>query len=219
MSDNGHVVILDYGTGNLESIFRAVSYCGCSCKITGDKNDILKSSGIILPGVGAFGKAMEELKKNNMVETLKECAASGKYILGICLGMQLLFDDSEEYGHHKGLGLVSGTVKRLPNFSSVGERIKHPYIGWNNIYPDQLSPENTMFMDCKDKQKAFFIHSYYVKLSDDSVSTAFSYVEDFRITVACQKNNVIGMQFHPEKSGQFGLSLVRKFTALAATKS
>lgn len=202
------VAIVDYGVGNLFSLKSSLSAIGADVVVTAD-TDVLKSAHqIILPGVGAFEDAAKKLRATGLDKTIIELAAKGKPLMGICLGMQLLFEKSYEYGEHEGLGLIKGAVK--PIKGAVSEEYKIPHIGWNPlIIKDETSP---IFRYIKNGDCVYFVHSYYACDCDESVIATAEYGAE--LTAAVAKNNVYGCQFHPEKSGKIGLDILRAFISL-----
>ena len=200
------IAIIDYGMGNLHSVSKAVERLGYECVITSDPKTILEADGAILPGVGAFGDAMENLRETKLDDVTTYYAASGKPLLGICLGMQLLFTESDEYGVNKGLNLLPGKAIRFQ-----GE-YKVPHMGWNKLtFLDQSSP---LFKGLEEGH-VYFVHSYHVKPDQegDLLATA-DYYQD--VTAIVGRRNVYGMQFHPEKSGELGMRLLSNFLALSS---
>ena len=208
MSKN--VVIVDYGLGNLYSILQACNHVGYSPKISSDKNEILNADYLILPGVGAFKVAIEHLKERGLISVIKEYAASSKPLLGVCLGMQLLFDSSEEFGNHNGLGLIPGIIKKIPN-NFEGEKVKIPHIGWNKLYPAKHKFLATPLREILDEDFMYFVHSYYASPSNSSDILTYTYYQGFKYCSSVHKNNIFGFQFHPEKSGEKGLSIYKNF--------
>lgn len=208
------ITIVDYGLGNLFSIQRAISFLGYESLITNDHQDIKESDRIILPGVGAFGDGMRELKDKGLDQTLIECAQLGKMILGICLGMQLLMSHSEEFGSHDGLNIIAGDVKRFPSPKPKGIQYKIPHVGWNQIFPygnQQSSWENTSLCSNKAGDFVYFVHSLRVIPENEEhilASTEYGGIEFCSIV---KKDNVIGCQFHPELSGKIGLKIYDEF--------
>ncbi|QJC50376.1 imidazole glycerol phosphate synthase subunit HisH [Paenibacillus albicereus] len=198
------IAVIDYGLGNLHSVSKAVERLGCEALVTSEQAEILSADGAILPGVGAFGDAMEFLRETGMDEATRAFAASGKPLLGICLGMQLLFDEGEEHGPHRGLGLLPGRVVRFQ-----GE-YKIPHMGWNRLEFRQKSP----LLEGLEEGHVYFVHSYHALPADSSDLIA---VTDYHqpVTAIVGRGNVTGMQFHPEKSGELGMSLLRSFLRLA----
>ncbi|SDX87908.1 imidazole glycerol phosphate synthase subunit HisH [Paenibacillus sp. CF384] len=197
------IAIIDYGMGNLHSVSKAVERLGYEAVITADAQEIMEADGAILPGVGAFGDAMQNLQNTGLEEVTRFYAASGKPLLGICLGMQLLFSESEEYGQHQGLGLLPGSVIRFRGDFKV------PHMGWNKLTFKQGSP---LFKGLEEGH-VYFVHSFHAKpqRSDDLLA-----ITDYNgpVTAIVGRGNVYGMQFHPEKSGELGMSLLRNFLAL-----
>lgn len=198
------IAIIDYGVGNLRSVEKAFHFIGAEAVISSDPEFILNADGVVLPGVGAFADAMESLKKAGMVEVVKKAIEDQKPFLGICLGMQLLFDYSEEGGDHvKGLGIFKGSVRQLP----LDMDLKVPHMGWNllNIKDNQPS-----FRNLPHAPFVYFVHSYYLKAEDRNIVAATaSYGIEF--DVAISKGNVLATQFHPEKSGEVGLTILKNF--------
>ena len=196
--------IIDYGVGNLFSLKSSFAFIGEEAVVTNDKDIIDKSDRIILPGVGAFGDAAEKLRESGLDKVVKEQAAKGKPILGICLGMQLLFDKSYEYGEYEGLGLIKGSVKPIEDVIDKG--LKIPHIGWNAI---SFKKEHKLFKYIKEGDFVYFVHSYYAADCEDSVIADTEY--GARVTAAAASGNIMGCQFHPEKSGNVGLNILRAF--------
>lgn len=198
--------IVDYGMGNLFSVSKALERLGADYFISGDRKDLLTADALILPGVGSFRDAMDRLQ----VDTLKEFAASGKPLLGICLGMQLLFEDSDENGFTKGLGLLPGSVRRFPGKTPDGQPYKVPHMGWNKLEFVQASP----LLKNLEEDYVYFVHSYFVNADNSDVLLAkASYHEEVSAVVG--RGNIFGMQFHPEKSSKLGIALLDNFLQLA----
>ncbi len=205
---NNKIVIIDYGLGNLLSVKRAVIAAGGDPIISKNPQDIKDSNKLILPGVGAFSAGMEGLKRAELIEPFKDAAKKGKQILGICLGMQLLMDTSEEFGLHKGLGLIKGQVKLLKPKDQ--DRFKIPHIGWNSLLKGE-SWENSVLEDLKNGEMAYFVHSFAVypgKKEDWLAKTEYG-GEVFCSVLSC--DNIAATQFHPEKSGDVGQRILRSF--------
>ena len=198
------IAIIDYGVGNLFSLVSSFKAIGADTVITGDVEIIKKADKLILPGVGAFGDAIRKLRETALDKVLIEEAKNGKPVMGICLGMQMLFEKSYEYGEYDGLGLLKGEVvpmeKRLP------KSLKIPHIGWNALI---YKKENPIFKYINNGDCVYFVHSYYATDCDDSVIATAEYGKE--LTAAVQKDNVMGCQFHPEKSGEVGLNILRAF--------
>ncbi|MFC0211870.1 imidazole glycerol phosphate synthase subunit HisH [Paenibacillus chartarius] len=197
------IAIIDYGMGNLHSVSKAVERLGFPYVITSDAEELLAADGAILPGVGAFGDAMEQLEATGLKDAVLQYAASGKPLLGICLGMQLLFSSSEEHGYHQGLNLLPGHVVRFQ-----GE-YKVPHMGWNRLSFKQPSP---LFSDLEEGH-VYFVHSFHARpeLVSDLLATTDYYQP---VTAIVGRGNVYGMQFHPEKSGDVGIKLLGNFLSL-----
>ena len=197
--------IIDYGVGNLFSLRRSLEYVGAQAVVSGDEA-VLRSVGkLILPGVGAFGDAAAKLRATGLDRLVLEEAAAGKPLLGICLGMQLLFEESEEYGLHKGLGLLPGRVVAMEGRLPAGLPI--PHIGWNGL--TLTNPACPLFRDTKDGDCVYFVHSFYAEGCGDALAATAEYGLDLTATV--WRDNVYGCQFHPEKSGPVGLAMLRAF--------
>ena len=199
--------IINYGLGNLFSLRSSFEAIGENVIVTGDPKEITACDRLILPGVGAFRDAANLLSKTGLDKVIKNEAASGKPILGICLGMQLLLDISYEYGEWKGLGLIPGAIR--PIKERIGEDLLIPQIGWNAL---KLYHDHPLFADTAEGDYVYFVHSYYADTSPEHVIATTEYGAE--LTAAVAKDNVIGCQFHPEKSGPVGLKILRRFCAL-----
>ena len=198
------LAVIDYGVGNLFSLSSSLRAIGEEAVITSDPAVIRKAERLVLPGVGAFGDAVNKLKAGGLDRCIAEEALSGKPLLGICLGMQLLFEKSYEYGEHSGLGLISGEV--VPMQGTLPEQLKIPHIGWNQLAFTKPSP---LFQYIKNGDCVYFVHSFYATGCDSAVIATAEYGKP--LTAAVQKNNIFGCQFHPEKSGSVGLDILRVF--------
>jgi glutamine amidotransferase len=197
------IAIIDYGMGNLHSVSKAVERLGYAYKITSDKQEILEADKAILPGVGAFGDAMVYLQESGLDQTTLDFAASGKPLLGICLGMQLLFTESEEHGSHQGLNLLQGKVVRFQGDYKV------PHMGWNRLAFNQDSP----LLEGIEEGHVYFVHSYHAL--PEQVSDLLAHTDYYQpVTAIVGRNNVYGMQFHPEKSSDIGMKLLGNFLKL-----
>ena len=202
------IAIIDYGVGNLFSLSSSFKAIGADTVITGDANIIKQADKLILPGVGAFGDAAKKLTDSGLDVIIKEQAAKGVPLLGICLGMQLLFEESHEYGCHKGLGLIPGQV--VPMEGDIPANLKIPHIGWNALhFVKQNETTNPLFQHIKDNDCVYFVHSYYAKNCDDALIATTEYGKE--LTAAVAYNNIFGCQFHPEKSGKVGLNILKAF--------
>lgn len=198
------IVILDYGLGNLRSVQKGLEHVGASPVISGDPEEILAADGIILPGVGAFGDAMKCLIP--LKETIKEYIGSGKPMLGICLGQQVLMSSSEEGRLTDGLDLISGKVLRFPK-----SELKVPHMGWNNI---KIKQDHPLFEGIPENSFVYFVHSYYVETTPQNTLAACNYGLEFSASVVNSKGNMMGTQFHPEKSGATGLKILKNFAEM-----
>ena len=202
------IAIIDYGVGNLFSLKSSLGRVGAQAAVTGDAKALREADKLILPGVGAFGDARQKLAQTDLDAALCAEAARGKPVLGICLGMQMLFEKSLEYGEHEGLGLIPGEV--VPMAGRLPEGLKIPHIGWNALNikaPDHPLMKHTQSGDC-----VYFVHSFYASDCADSVIATAEYGID--VTAAVAKGNVMGCQFHPEKSGTVGLGILKAFCEL-----
>ncbi len=200
------IAILDYDAGNLKSVENAFASFGVETVITRDKKEILKADKVILPGVGAFGTAMEQIKKYDLVGPINEVVESGRPFLGICLGLQLLFEGSEESEGVEGLSILKGSIKKIPD----KEGLKIPNIGWNSL---DLHGDGKLFKNLPKNPFVYFVHSYYLHAEDESIVTA---TIDYSTTIhaSVEKDNVFACQFHPEKSGETGLTMLKNFAAI-----
>lgn len=198
------IAILDYGVGNLFSLCSSLEYIGQQAVVTADKDVIRQADKLILPGVGAFADAAKKLRDSGLDEVLREEVARGKDVMGICLGMQMLFEKSYEFGEHDGLGLLKGAV--VPMQGVIPSELKIPHIGWNELHFDKTHP---LFRYLKEGDCVYFVHSYFATDCADSVIATAEYGKE--LTAAVAKDNVMGCQFHPEKSGEVGLNILRAF--------
>ncbi len=204
------IAIIDYDAGNIRSVEKAIKYLGEDAVITSDRDVILKADGAILPGVGAFGDAMEKLKARNLVDVINEYVKTKKPFLGICLGLQLLFESSEESPGVEGLGLLKGTITKIPNEYNDGDKVitqKVPQIGWNSI---EVNPSSKLFKGVESGSFVYFVHSYYLTAENiDEVAATTEY--GVKIHASVEKDNVMATQFHPEKSSDVGLKILSNF--------
>ena len=198
------IAIIDYGVGNLFSLISSFEKIGAEIVVTADPQVISSADGIILPGVGAFSDAAKKLRDSGLDKVIIEQAKSGKKLMGICLGMQMLFEKSFEYGVHCGLGLLKGNI--VPMKDKIPENLKIPHIGWNALH---FTKESNLFKYISNNDCVYFVHSYYATDCDDSVIATAEYGKE--LTAAVQKDNIMGCQFHPEKSGEVGLNILRAF--------
>lgn len=200
------IAIIDYDAGNLKSVEKALTFLKQDCLITRDFREIAKADKVILPGVGAFGNAMEQLKKYELDKVIREVAEEKKPFLGICLGLQLLFEGSEESDGVEGLRLLEGHIVKIPD--SAG--LKIPHIGWNSL---NLQNDGRLFKNMKAEPYVYFVHSYYLKAKDEKIVTATTEYGT-HIHASVEKDNIFACQFHPEKSGAIGLQILSNFAAL-----
>ncbi len=200
------VAIIDYNAGNLKSVEKAVALLQEPCIVTRERKEILQADKVILPGVGAFGNAMAELKKYELDQVIREVAANGTPFLGICLGLQLLFEGSDESSGVEGLHILDGKVHRIPD----KEGLKIPHIGWNSL---SLMNNGRLFRNLEGNPYVYFVHSYYLKAADDDIVKATA---DYSVTIhaSVEKGNVFACQFHPEKSSTVGLSILKNFISV-----
>ena len=201
------IAIIDYGAGNIQSVYKALKFIGADCKVTSDKDEILNADGAILPGVGSFGDAMDTMTKRGIKDTIIEYTKSGKPFLGICLGLQLLFPESEETPGVKGLDIFKGTITKIPNQNRT---LKIPHMGWNNI---SIKQKNGIFKDIEGEPYVYFVHSFYLKAQDKDIVAATTQY-GVEIDAAVQKGNIIATQCHPEKSGEVGLKMLKNFVEM-----
>ena len=207
------ITIIDYGCGNILNLARAIKFIGYEVDITHDKNKIINSSYVILPGVGAFGNAMKQIEKYNLHNTILEYAKSNKPLLGICLGMQILLTVSYEFGVHKGLGLIEGKVIKISN--EKNKEIKIPHMGWNEIYPNNKKEwKNKILKNSSIGKSFYFVHSFVCITKDYDSTIAVCNYSDISIPAVVATGNVFGCQFHPEKSADNGLAVLKNFCEL-----
>ena len=197
------IAIIDYGAGNIQSVSKALRHIGCECIVTRDKEEIMRADGAVLPGVGSFGDTVDSLDRYGIKQTVRDYIAGGKPFLGICLGMQLLFPKSEESPGAEGLGIYEGSISRIPN----GEGLKIPHMGWNSL---KIDPASRLFKGIEKEPYVYFVHSYFLHAADRSLVAATT---EYGVTIdaAVERGNVFATQFHPEKSGETGLKLLKNF--------
>ncbi|HEY0680473.1 MAG TPA: imidazole glycerol phosphate synthase subunit HisH [Chitinophagaceae bacterium] len=213
MSKN--VVIIDYHLGNLFSVQQACRHLGADAKISSDKNELLAADYAILPGVGAFGDAMKTLEELDLINPIHDFIQSGKPFMGVCLGLQLLFSESEEFGNHKGLNIVEGLTRRFPAVNTDGQLLKVPQIEWNQIqHANGTTWENSPLQECSEGEYMYFVHSYYVLPENKEVTLSTTTYGGLTYCSSIAKDNVFACQFHPERSGEHGLKIYRSFLNL-----
>lgn len=209
---NNKVAIVDYGLGNLFSVKHACEHVGLTAVVTADVPEIMSADAVILPGVGAFGDAMQALKQLDLVHPLRDIARSRKPLVGICLGMQLLMTESDEFGRHQGLGIIDGAVRRL----EPGGTLKVPQVGWNRIFKpegDRIDWSDTPLAGVPEGLFVYFVHSFYIIPEDAGVVLSVSSYGDITFCSSLKRANIFACQFHPERSGTGGLSIYRNIAA------
>mgnify|MGYP001625285629 FL=1 len=207
------VTVIDYGLSNLRSVQNAFAHCGAETLLTGDAAAVQAADALVLPGVGAFRDGMAGLRRLGLVEPIRRKAAAGTPLLGICLGMQMLFDASEEFGEYEGLGLIHGRVTRLPGTDVRGAPQRVPHIGWAPLLPADGRTDfaGTVLAGAAPEQECYFIHSYEAKPADPADRLADTLYGGRPVCAAAARGAVVGCQFHPEKSGPVGLAILRQF--------
>lgn len=210
--------IVDYGVGNLFSLRSSLAAIGEEAAVTRDRGEIAAADRVILPGVGAFADARRKLAETGMDDAVLTAANSGKPLLGICLGMQMLFDGSDEFGPHEGLGLIPGWVRRLPAADAAGAPQRVPHIAWEPLLPGPGRADfaGTALQSVPDGGECYFIHSYAAEPADDAFRLADCLYGGRRVCAAAARGRVLGTQFHPEKSGAVGLGILHDFLALCS---
>lgn len=201
------ISVIDYGAGNLQSVVKALKFIDCDCLITDKKEEILNSDGAILPGVGSFADAMDCMNRSGASEAVVEFVKTGKPILGICLGLQLFFDSSEESPEAKGLGLLKGTISKIPNLNGA---LKIPHMGWNSL---DIQKHDALYKNIEGSPYVYFVHSYFLKADDEAIVSARTQYGT-AIDASVQYQNIYAAQFHPEKSGKVGLQILKNFIDL-----
>ena len=207
------VTIVDYGIGNLRSVQRAFAHVGASVELTSDIAKIAAAERLVLPGVGAFGHCMSELKARGLIQPLLDFAASGRPFLGICVGMQVMLSVGEEFGEHAGLGLIPGRVRAIPKTNASGKANILPSIGWMPLKASS-SWNGTLLTHIGEQSPMYFVHSFAAEPEDASAKLAVYDFGGSQVTAAIGKGNLIGLQFHPEKSAAAGLTLIKEFSVL-----
>jgi len=207
------ITIIDYGAGNLLSVKRSFEFLGSDVRVTSDPKTILKSDRLVLPGVGAYPKAMNSLKKLNLISPIIEIVQNQKPLLGLCLGMQLLLEQSEEFKVTQGLGLIQGQVVSIPRMKASGDFMKIPHVGWKSLKSLSQGEDwsETILSDIKPGEFTYFVHSYMAKPTNKGLILAEVFYGGVQIPAVINKDNITGCQFHPEKSGVTGLKILKKF--------
>ena len=206
------IAVIDYGVGNLFSLLSSLNYVELDTKLTNNIEEIKNAKGIILPGVGAFRDAIGNLEKYGLKETLINEAKKGKPFLGICLGMQMLFEKSYEYGEYEGLGLINGTVEEIKKYIPENSDLKIPHMGWNSLIINERFKDDKILKDVDNNEYVYYVHSYFAKTDMKNIVTYSEY--GTKIPGIVKNENVYGMQFHPEKSGDTGLKLLKNWGEL-----
>jgi len=207
------VTIIDYHLGNLFSVKQACDNIGLNSKISSSVEDVESADALILPGVGAFIEAMQNLEQLDIINPIKKAVAAGKPMFGVCLGLQLLFTESEEFGAGNGLDIIKGSIRKFPPVSN-GEKIKVPQIGWNKIYKLDQRWDATPLRDVDENEYMYFVHSYYVQPTDDAVILTKTNYEGIEYCSAVKSDNIFATQFHPEKSAAKGLSIYQNWAII-----
>jgi glutamine amidotransferase len=207
------VAVIDFGIGNLLSVRRALEYCGATVIVTANHDAILSAPRVVLPGVGAFADGMAELRRQGLDAVVREVAAKGTPLLGICLGMQMLLDESEEFITTLGLGLISGRVVQGPAITADGHPQKIPHIGWNALVLSQGHEnwDGTLLQEVKPGEAFYFVHSFMASPTDPAHRIADCYYGGVLVSAVIRRDNIYGCQFHPEKSGEVGLKILKRF--------
>ena len=205
------VVVVDYGLGNLFSVGRALAAAGGTPSLTSDPDAILRAERLVLPGVGAFGDGMRGLRERGLVEPLRAYAGTGRPLIGLCLGMQLLLTSGDEFGLHEGLGLIPGRVTLLAPKGDDGRPLKMPHIGWNELSPGPGGWGGSPLEDLAPRSQVYFVHSYAPRPDDEAHALAYCDYGNARFCAAVRRGSLSGCQFHPEKSGPNGLAILSRF--------
>ncbi len=203
------IAIIDYGVGNLHSVLNAFKSIGFDACITSDKDVILSADKVVLPGVGAFKDAIDTFRARGFEGVIQSVVEKNIPLLGICVGMQMLFEYSYEFGKHKGLGLLKGEIVKFNGIDNMNNKLKVPHMGWNTL---DIKKNNTILKNIKNGSYVYFVHSYHLVSESDIVSSYATYGVSYGASV--EKNNIYGVQFHPEKSGDIGLQILRNFGEL-----
>lgn len=198
------IAVIDYGAGNLQSVVKALKYIDCDCIVTNNKNEILNADGALLPGVGSFGDSMDSMNKTGTSDAVIEFVKTGKPFLGICLGLQLLFKASEESPDARGLGLLNGSITKIPSDNGL---LKIPHMGWNSL---EIKKKDGLYRGIDGNPYVYFVHSYFLKADDENIVSARTYYGT-AIDASVQFENIYATQFHPEKSGKVGLQILNNF--------
>lgn len=207
--------ICDYGSGNIHNVERALIRAGAEVKRCVSANELAGARALVIPGVGAFGDCVAALRARGFEDPIKELAASGAWVLGICVGMQILASFSEEFGVHRGLDIIPGGVRLIPDTAPDGERLKRPHVGWSSLYSETADWQETPLESVRQETAVYFVHSYQLVPDDPGDLLAHARYGGCAIAAAVRRGRVFGVQFHPEKSGYTGLRILRSFVTLA----
>ena len=214
---NKSVTLLDYGMANLLNVARAFEYCGANVHITQDPQSAMCADRLVVPGVGAFKDCMDEIKARGFGDVINNFSLTGRPVFGICVGMQVLFDTSEEFGEHKGLGILPGFVRAIPKLTHTGISLRVPHIGWGNLVPSSSDQtwQKSLLQDFEGKSPAvYFVHSFAANPADSRDRLADCVYGGHNICAAVQRDNLIATQFHPERSGEVGLAMIRRYLCI-----
>jgi glutamine amidotransferase len=203
------IVIIDYDVGNVRSMINAFKKVGVNPILSNNGEEILSADGVILPGVGAFAHGMENLNKYDLVNIIKKYTDTNKPFMGVCLGMQMLLDESEEFKKTKGLGLISGKVIKLPTQNKSYEKL--PHVSWNEVKEKKTKWNNTILNNIKQQSDVYFVHSFITDLDNEDEVLSTTQYSDYEFCSSIKKDNIYGCQFHPEKSGEIGLKIIENF--------
>lgn len=206
-----NVLIVDYRLSNLHSVEAACNAVDLNAEVSSDPDKIRKADALILPGVGSFGMAMKNIKDLSIDKSINDFVNTGKPFLGVCLGLQLLFETSEEFGEHQGLSLLKGSVKKFQKDNNLLTKYPVPQIGWNKIKKAQQNWNKSYLSHCKEDSFMYFVHSFYVEPADDTISLTKTSYGGLTYTSSVQKDNIFAVQFHPEKSGLTGINIYKNF--------
>ena len=210
------VTVIDYGVGNMLSVQRGLEHCGAKVILTSDPHKLLKANRVVLPGVGAFANAMQALRTLGLVEVILELAKRGTPLLGICLGMQLLLEESDEFGVTTGLALIPGRVIAVPDHTLLGQKQKVPHVGWSELHPSRFVEDwhGTLLQDTHLGEATYFVHSFMAAPDNPAHKLADCHHGGHKIAAVIAREQITGVQFHPEKSGNVGLKILRRFISL-----
>ncbi len=203
--------ICDYGSGNIHNVERALARAGAEVRRCAHGGELAGAKAVVIPGVGAFGDCVDALRSKGFEEPVKELAASGAWVLGICVGMQVLASHSEEFGRHRGLGIIPGAVRLIPGQSASGEVLKRPHVGWSGLHVHAANRPGSPLADIDERSPVYFVHSYQLVPDDPGHVLAHAPYGGHEIVAAVRSSRVFGLQFHPEKSGFTGLRILKNF--------